>query len=469
MVMPYGWIGSPLRYRAALVAIAAASAIAASPAPASPPTQAPTGLHATAVTARTIAVAWELPSDPALGTTLWLSGPPNIGGGFLLAPGSSDFTLTGLTCGSTYVVTAAYRNDQTGETGPTTAVSQATTACTGPPPSAPTGLQLIDATGSTLTFGWDPPADADVEWIRTSITGPPFVASQNDFTPSTLAWTMPGLVCGTTYPFAMFFVDAEGQWSPTASMTAGTQDCLSLGEPPPGPSELRVPSATAVSAVVEWDKPADPAVTRTRVTVSSPGRVKDSWLGKTLTTATVSTPACGTVYRVAVSWLFPDGRLSTPATTVLTTPPCPLPPGTSGSSPTGPTVGARPPAGPQVPARKVSIALQRRSATIRVARSGRFTIPGARVACPADGGATCIATVTITTRKTAAKTTRLGTTRLTIAPGTTARLTAKLSRNGQATLRRRRQLKTIITIEARRQSAQVVRRFMAVTLRAPRT
>jgi hypothetical protein len=315
----------------------------ASSATASPPTATPTGLHVSSVSARTITVMWDPSSDPALAPVVFFDDAERSLD--WLSPWDTDWTSPPQMCGTPHTIGVAYvyNEGNLSEVGPVAWVSQRTSACTGPPPSGPTGLRVVEATGSSLTVGWDPPADADVEAIKVSVFGPPFWFDDGNFDSPTAYRRVTGGVCGTQYRFEAIFRDTEGQLSPVASFTGSTDDCASLGPAPDGPPELRVVSSTSTSAVLGWDAATNPDVTRTRLTVSGPDTHGEQWLGRTATTRTVSTPRCGSAYTVAVTWLLADGRLAVPATVTLDTPACPpAEPLISGWSGPGPPIPAAP-------------------------------------------------------------------------------------------------------------------------------
>jgi hypothetical protein len=108
----------------------------------------------------------------------------------------------------------------------------------------------------------------------------------------------------------------------------------------------------------------------------------------------------------------------------------------------------------------------RRAGRARVNRRGRFTVPGARVTCPA-GQAPCsvAATASVVLRPRAARRLRLAATKFSLRPNSSSRVKLKLRRSAFRLLKRRGRLKARVTITARRGDA-TVKKTVAVRLRS---
>ena len=110
----------------------------------------------------------------------------------------------------------------------------------------------------------------------------------------------------------------------------------------------------------------------------------------------------------------------------------------------------------------------RRAGRARVDRRRRFTVPGARVTCPA-GRAPCTvaasATATVARRPKAARRVRLAAKAFSLKPDSSSRVRLKLRRSAFRLLKSRGNLKARVTITARRGSA-TVKKTVAVRLRS---
>jgi chitodextrinase len=188
-------------------------------------------------------------------------------------------------------------------------------------PTTPGNLRTTGATGTSVSLAWDASTD-DVG-----------VTEYGVYRGGTLVWsgsgtsrTVSGLVCGTSYTFAVDAADAAGNRSPKATLTAATADCPSGPdtEAPTTPTGLAKTSSTQSSIAVSWNASSD------NVGVTAYGVYRDG--------APIATPsgtsytftglACGTSYALAVDAADAAGNRSAQATVNASTNACPPPPDT---------------------------------------------------------------------------------------------------------------------------------------------
>jgi chitinase len=114
------------------------------------------------------------------------------------------------------------------------------------PPSVPASLVLGGATASSLSVSWAASSDnVGVASYGVYLDGVA-VAS-----PTSTAFTFSGLTCGVTHQIAVDAVDANGNRSDKASLSASTAGCPDTSAPS-SPVFLVAPSATTSSITVSW-------------------------------------------------------------------------------------------------------------------------------------------------------------------------------------------------------------------------
>jgi chitodextrinase len=199
--------------------------------PPPPDTQAPTtptGLAPTATTQTSIAVSWN-PSTDNVGVTgygTYRNSAP-IGN-----PTGTSYTFTGLTCGTSYTL-AVDAADAAGNRSAQASITVATAVCPIPDTQAPTTPGNFHTTGQTTTsvsLAWNVSTD------NIGVTG--YGVYRNGSlvsSPTGLTATVSGLNCDTSYTFAVDAVDAAGNRSTQATLSASTSTC-----PPPGTADLYV-------------------------------------------------------------------------------------------------------------------------------------------------------------------------------------------------------------------------------------
>jgi hypothetical protein len=141
-------------------------------------------------------------------------------GGFTANGISSPITMTGLTNGTTYTFTVTATNSV--GTGAASAASNSATPITVPDP--PTGLTPTSG-NAQVSLSWTAPANdggsAITDYVMEyELTGSGLWSIFAEGTSTATNGTVTGLVNGTSYDFEVAAVNAAGQGSPSASVTA---------------------------------------------------------------------------------------------------------------------------------------------------------------------------------------------------------------------------------------------------------
>jgi chitodextrinase/uncharacterized membrane protein YgcG len=229
----------------------------------------------------------------------------------------SDGTSTPPSSGGTGGTSGTGGSGSGGTTGGggTTADTQA--------PTVPTGLAKGAATETSVTLAWQPSTD------NVALAG--YGLYRNGSTVGTttgLTYTFTGLACGTSYSFGIDAVDAAGNRSATASLTASTSACPPPPPPPPPPSDTtapstpgsaRITSTTTTSLRLAWDASTD----NVGVTAYGTYRNGTSVAAPAGTSYTFSGLTCGTSYTLAVDAVDAAGNRSAKASVTASTSVCP--------------------------------------------------------------------------------------------------------------------------------------------------
>jgi chitodextrinase len=304
-----------------------------------PDTQAPSVPQGMAWTDRTqtsVGVRWDASSDN-VGVTGYRLYRNNQ---LVTTVQSLSYTFTGLTCGTSYTFAieafdaagnASNRNEASGTTS--------TTACSPVPdtqaPSQPGNLVRSGGTETSVSLAWNASTDnVAVTGYRVYRDGT-LVAS-----PVGTSQTVSGLTCGTSYGFGVEAVDAAGNTSARATLTAATSAC-SPGpdtQAPSQPANLTRSGGTGTSVSLTWSASTD-NVGVTGYRVYRDGTLAASPSG---TSQTVSGLTCGTSYAFGVEARDAAGNTSSRATLTASTSACaPAPDTTPPSAPTGMAFGTR--------------------------------------------------------------------------------------------------------------------------------
>jgi chitodextrinase len=185
----------------------------------------PNGLTVPAAMLGSISLSWNASSDNVgvLGYDLFLNGS-RIG----TTPGT-NYTFTGLSCGTSYTLGVdAY--DAAGNTSGRTTVIASTRSCNSQPllddqpPMTPTGLNVSGTTTTAISLGWKASPDnvgvAGYDLFRNNTRVGSSAGTSYSFT---------GLTCGTSYTLGVDEYDAAGNVSGLASITAATSSCGGSG------------------------------------------------------------------------------------------------------------------------------------------------------------------------------------------------------------------------------------------------
>jgi hypothetical protein len=288
------------------------------------PTTAPGNLHVTGVTATHIMLAWDPPSDAGVtGASATAEPRPAATPPYLPGPAAS-LTLTSadlqhLVCGTTYTLSVNFY-DGSGP-GPVSSTVATTSQCTKPGPAPPANLMATPDAASVIHVDWDPPADPAVVNEIYRISGPLYRDDIPALTDPATTYDLSPLVCGQAYTFSIAWVNDEGLPSPFASTTARTADCSALGPPGAAPVGFHVTSTRAAGFVLAW------AASATKVVgyrLAAPEANAETYVRGTATAGSLFfRTVCGHTYTLTLSWIYPDGRVSEPATTTGSTNGCP--------------------------------------------------------------------------------------------------------------------------------------------------
>ena len=283
----------------------------------------------------TIDMAWSASTDNvrATGYELWLD-DVKVG-----TTTGTTYTYSGLSCGTTHMVglvafdAAGNRSDRAAASGPAS-----TSACpapaplpsTNPPapapvppsnppapsdvqaPSTPTALAVVASTPTGITLSWHPSTD------NVGVTG--YVVSRGAQAGGTTAGTsysVTGLSCGTTYTFAVGALDAAGNNSPQASMSAATSPCPDT-QAPTQPANVTQTNRTETSLSIRWDAASDNTGVVGYTLLKAGAQVTTV----TGTTYTFTGLACNTSYTLSLDAYDAAANHSTKAVVMMTTSPC---------------------------------------------------------------------------------------------------------------------------------------------------
>ena len=264
-----------------------------------------------------------LPSPVAVsvGATYWIAvlAPPGsgtlvfrdvIGGG--ASETSAQSSMTSLP--------TAWRTGQSYPDGPISAyaLSAGLGGTTPPPdtlpPSSVLGVAVSGATQTSVSLVWTPSSD------NTAVAG--YSVYRNGTlsgSTSSTSYGVSGLVCGTSYTFAVDAFDAAGNRSVRTSVTGSTAPCGD-GTAPSVPATLSS-SATQSSITLTW------AASTDNVAVAGYGLYRNGTaVGSAVTTSySFSGLTCGTTYTLAADAYDAAGNRSAKASLTAPTSACPPP------------------------------------------------------------------------------------------------------------------------------------------------
>ena len=271
-------------------------------------------------------------AGPASQTSLvlnWQAGSDNVGvhhynvflnGAKLAETTALTWTYTGLSCNTDYamgleVVDAAGNKSLLSEATWTVR----TAACSGPadttPPSPPSGLAVSAVSGTGLTLSWSPASD------NVGVTAYEVFRNGTQVgSVTTTSSNQSGLTCGTSYTFGVEALDAAGNRSPRAQLTAATSACADTTPPSP-PSGLAVSAVSGTGLTLSWS----PASDNVGVTAYEVFRNGTQVGSVTTTSSNQSGLTCGTSYTFGVEALDAAGNRSPRAQLAAATAACTVP------------------------------------------------------------------------------------------------------------------------------------------------
>jgi chitodextrinase len=217
---------------------------------------APTGLKATAATATSVSISWSAASD-----NVGVAGYGVYRGGTLVAStAGTNYTLGGLTCGSSYSIGVdAY--DAAGNRSQPASLTVATSPCDTSAPTTPTLPTVSGTTQTSITLNWGASLD------NVAVAGyDVFRDGTKVGSVTTTSYTYTTLNCGTGYTLGVEAYDAAGNRSTRATLNASTSSCPT--PPPPSSSDPVIAAAGDICS-----SPTDCGPTATLLDQIAPTRV----------------------------------------------------------------------------------------------------------------------------------------------------------------------------------------------------
>jgi chitodextrinase len=181
------------------------------------------------------------------------------------------------------------------------------------PPSTPSNLRVTSATATSVTVAWSVSTD------NVGVTGYDLYRATTKVGSTTTAttYTINSLTCGTAYSVGVRALDAAGNTSSQATMSATTSACADT-QPPTAPTNVTASTRTTTSIALTWAPSTD------NIGVAGYGIYNGADLVQTTTgtAGIVSGLTCNTNYTLAVDAFDPSGNSSTKTTVMLATLPC---------------------------------------------------------------------------------------------------------------------------------------------------
>jgi chitodextrinase len=221
------------RNRSGKSTISASTAACPGPTDTQAPTT-PTNLRATGSTTSSVSLAWTASFDN-VGVTGYgaYNGTNRVGN-----PTGTSYTVTGLSCGTSYAL-AVDSVDAAGNRSGKATLNASTAACAPPAdttaPTVPGNFTVIGTTGDSVSVSWSQSID------NVGVTGYGlYRAGQQVGTASGTSFTYTGLTCGTGYSLAVDAADAAGNRSGKATISGSTAACPQAPPPSNGTANLWV-------------------------------------------------------------------------------------------------------------------------------------------------------------------------------------------------------------------------------------
>jgi chitodextrinase len=211
------------------------------------PPSTPTGLAVFSASQTSIALGWNASTD-----NVAVAGYGVYKNGTLAAsPTSTSFTLSGLSCGTSFTI-AVDAYDAAGNRSAKTTVTTSTLACPDTQaPTAPSNVTLGTRTTSSISISWTASTD------NVGVAGYDlYLAGSAVGTATTTAYTFTGLTCGTNYTLAVDAYDAAGNHSAQATVLISTSACPDT-QAPSTPTGLAASGVTQTSVSLSWSASTD--------------------------------------------------------------------------------------------------------------------------------------------------------------------------------------------------------------------
>jgi chitodextrinase len=277
------------------------------------PPSTPTGLVVSSAGQTSVALNWNASTDNVgvVGYGVYSNGK------LVASPTSTGYTLTGLTCGTSYSV-AVDAYDAAGNRSSLATVTTSTVACPdNQRPTAPMGIALGTRTTTSISITWTASTD-NVGVVGYDLFADPFAGSTNVGTATATAYTFTGLTCGSSYTLGVDAYDAAGNHSLETTAVLSTSACPPDTAPPSTPTGLATSGVGQTGATLSWTASGDNVgVTGYRLYQGS------TQVGNSATTSyAFTTLSCGTSYTFGVAAVDAAGNVSGTATISAATAPC---------------------------------------------------------------------------------------------------------------------------------------------------
>ena len=278
------------------------------------PPSAPTDLAVAGKTETTLTIAW----SPSTDNVAVAGYRVTLGGVTVATVTQPGATLSNITCNTTYGI-AVEAFDAAGNHSSPASITASTAACSQPStsgdtsvPSAPTGLTVQGATGTSVSLRWSASTDnVGVQGYGVYVNG---TRVQQ---PTQTAATVSGLSCGIAYTFGVDAYDAAANRSTRTEMTATTSACADT-QSPSAPANVGASSRTATSIALTWSASSD------NVGVTGYGLYRGGTPAGTGagTTGIFSNLTCNTNYTLGVDAFDGAGNRSAKTTVMVATTAC---------------------------------------------------------------------------------------------------------------------------------------------------
>jgi len=279
------------------------------------PPSMPAGFAASGKTETSLTLAWS-PSTDNVGVAGYRV---TLGGVTVKTVSQPGATLPNLVCNTSYGIGVDAFDDAGNRSSPAS-ITASTAACSQAPapsadtsaPSAPTGLTVQAATGTSVSLTWTASTDnLGVQGYGVYVNG---TRVQQ---PTQTAVTVSGMTCGIAYTFGVDAYDAAANRSTRTEMTATTSACADT-QSPSAPANVAASSRTATSIALTWSASSD------NVGVTGYGLYRGGTLAGTAagTTGIFSNLTCNTNYTLGVDAFDGAAHRSAKTTVMVATTAC---------------------------------------------------------------------------------------------------------------------------------------------------